>query len=189
MAPFTVIILAPLLLCLVISDMFAIDVSLLSPNAQPAGPSPVAQPSATGGFNYDYMTGGQLVKPNPVPVGPRPVAQPSATGGVNPDYMTWGQSVKPDSVPVDPVPVPVAPVPVPVDPVPMPVESEPILVGPDTVVKPEKPGNTSVVNFTPPPSVKLVNPDTTTGKVSLKIKTLAMCNASLSKIPKQRFFI
>ena len=189
MAPFRVIILAPLLLCLVISDIFAIDVSLLNPNAQPAGPNCVAQPSATGGFNHDYMTGGQLVKPNPVPVGPRPVAQPSATGGVNPDYMTGGQLVKPAPVPVDPVPVPVAPVPVPVDPVPMPVESEPILVGPDTVVKPEKLGNTSVVNFTPPPSVKPVNPDTTTGKVSLKIKTLAMCNASLSKISKQRFFI
>ena len=71
----------------------------------------------------------------------------------------------------------------------MTVEPEPIPVGPDTVVKPEKPGNTSEVNFTPPPSVKPVNPDTTTGKVSLKIKTLAMCNASLSEIPRQRCFI
>ena len=146
MAPFRVIILASLLLCLVISDIFAIDVSLLNPNAQPAGPSPVARPSATGGVNPDYMTGGQLVKPNPVPV--------------------------------DPVPVPVDPVPMPVDPVVVPVEPEPILVGPDTVVKPDKPVNTLVVN-----------PDTTTDKVSLKIKTLAVCNGSLSKVPKQRFCI
>ena len=50
----SVIILTPLLLCLVISDIFAIDVSLLNPNAQPAGPRRVAQPSATGGFNHDY---------------------------------------------------------------------------------------------------------------------------------------
>ena len=139
MAPFRVIILASLLLCLVISDIFAIDVSLPNPNAQPAGPRPAAQPSATGLGDPDYMTGGQLVKPDPVPV--------------------------------DPVPVPVDPVPMPVDPVVVPVEPEPILVGPDTVVKPDKPGNTLVVNLTPPPSVKPVNPDTTTGKVSLKIKT------------------
>ena len=115
MAPLRVIILASLLLCLVISDIFAIDVSLLNPNAQPAGPSPVARPRATGGVIPDYMTGGQLVEPDPVPFGPRPVAQPSATGGVNPDYMTVGQLVKPDPVPADPVPVPVAPVAVPVD--------------------------------------------------------------------------
>ena len=153
MAPFRVIILASLLLCLVISDIFAIDVSLLNPNAQPAGPSPVARPSATGGVIPDYMTGGQLVKPDPVPVDPVPV-------------------------PVDPVPMPVDPVPMPVDPVVVPVEPEPILVGPDTVVKPDKPVNTLVVN-----------PDTTTDKVSLKIKTLAVCNGSLSKVPKQRFYI
>ena len=158
---------------------------LVKPNPVPVVPKPVAQPSATGGVNPDYMTGGQLVKPNPVPVGPRPVAQPSATGGVNPDYMTGGQLVKPDPVPVDPVPVPVDPVPMPVDPVTVPVGPEPMIVGPDTVVKPDKPGNTLVVDFTPPPTVKPVNPDTATDKVSLKIKTLAMCNASLSKIPNQ----
>ena len=145
MAPLRVIILASLLLCLVISDIFAIDVSLLNPNAQPAGPKPVARPSATGGVIPDYMTGGQLVEPDPVPV--------------------------------DPVPVPVDPVPMPVDPVVVPVEPEPILVGPDTVVKPDKPDNTLVVN-----------PDTT-DKVSLKIKTLAVCNGSLSKVLKQRFCI
>ena len=153
--------------------------SLLNPNEQPAGPSRVAQPSATGGFNHDYMTEGQLVKPNPVPVVPKPVAQPSATGGGNPDYMTGGQLVEPDPVPVDPVPVPVDPVPMPVDPVVVPVEPEPILVGPDTVVKPNKPVNTLVVDFTPPPTVKPVNPDTTTDKVSLKIKTLAVCNGKV----------
>ena len=94
MAPFRVIILASLLLCLVISDIFAIDVSLLNPNAQPAGPSPVARPSATGGVIPDYMTGGQLVKPDPVPVDPVPVP------------------VALVPVPVDPVPMPVEPEPI-----------------------------------------------------------------------------